>query len=138
MRVLKFFVTGLIGISVNLGVFRLCYQLGLPYLEGSIIAFLCALIVGFFLQKYWTFQDRISEDAQRQFLLYATLALCNLGINTLVVYMLIRYASVYYLVAQTMGAALVAFVSYFLYRSYIFANRLETHKTIAEHLEAHL
>ena len=71
MRVLKYLVTGAIGLSVNLGVFRALYVLGVPYLAGSVAAFLVAMFVGFVLQKYWTFNDRAPERVRTQFMLYA-------------------------------------------------------------------
>ncbi len=120
MRVIKFLITGGIGLSVSLGVFHLLYIAGVPYLFGSVLAFILALFVGFVLQKYWTFEDSGAERLRTQFALYAMLALCNLVINTFVVYMLVEYANAHYLVAQTVGAGLVAVVSYFLYRRYVF------------------
>jgi putative flippase GtrA len=117
-------MSGAIGLTVNLGIFRALYVLGVPYLIGSIAAFLVALVVGFILQKYWTFEERTNERAHKQFMLYSTLALCNLVVNTLVVYLLVEHALVHYLVAQTVGAGLVAAVSYFVYRLYIFTDAL--------------
>lgn len=121
MRVLRFLISGGIGLTVNLGIFRALYVLGVPYLVGSIVAFLVALFVGFVLQKYWTFEERTLKYARKQLILYSMLALCNLTVNTLVVYLFIEYAGVHYLVAQAIAAGLVATVSYFMYRLYIFA-----------------
>ena len=120
MRVLKFLISGAIGLGVNLGMFHMLYMLGIPYLAGSAAAFLVAMIVGFILQKYWTFEDRAPERMHAQFALYAMLALANLAVNTLLVYLLVEHAGVHYLVAQTVGAGSVALVSYFAYRLYIF------------------
>lgn len=124
MRALRFLITGGIGLSVNLGVFHTLYVLGVPYLIGSILGFIFALFVGFTLQKYWTFEEHTRGRVHRQFVLYSTLAVCNLAVNTLVVYVLIEYASVHYLIAQTVGAGLVALTSYFVYRFYIFTDPL--------------
>ena len=123
MRVLKFFITGGIGLSVNLGVFHMLYVFDVPYLTGSAAAFFIAMAVGFTLQKYWTFEEHTLERARTQFLLYAALALCNLAVNTLVVYALVEYVNAHYLLAQTVGAGSVALASYVVYRFYIFADR---------------
>jgi len=93
-------------------------------LWASIIAFLVALNAGFFLQKLFTFREYSKHRSLQQFFLYTALALCNLAMNTLIVYVLVEYAGVHYLVAQTIGASSVAFVSYFIYRLYIFADTL--------------
>jgi putative flippase GtrA len=120
MRIIKFLITGGIGLSVNLGTFHLLYVSGVPYLAGSIVAFCIAMIVGFILQKYWTFEEHTVERARTQFMLYAMLALCNLAVNTFIVYILVEYTGAHYLVAQAVGAGSVALVSYFVYRLYIF------------------
>lgn len=124
MRVFKFLITGAIGLSVNLGVFHTLYVLGVPYLAGSVSALLIAMVVGFVLQKYWTFEERSYERTRTQFMLYGMLSLCNLGVNTLIVYLLVEYANLYYLIAQAIGAGLVACTSYLAYKHYIFAETL--------------
>lgn len=122
MRVLKFLLSGGIGLSVNLGVFHMLYVFDVPYLVGSIAAFCVAMVVGFVLQKYWTFEKRTLERVRTQFALYAALTFCNLAMNTLIVYVLVEYVGAHYLIAQTIGAGSVALVSYFVYRFYIFAD----------------
>lgn len=120
MRVLKFLASGTIGVSVNLGLFHVLYVIGVPYLAGSAAAFLCALLAGFVLQKYWTFEDHAPERLRSQFVQYAALALANLALNTGVVYMLVERLSVHYLIAQAIGAILVAFDSFIVYHMFIF------------------
>ena len=122
MRTLRYLVSGSIGLSVNLGLYRALVQfVHAQYLVGSVIAVSVSTIVGFLLQKYWTFEERSHERMRTQFMLYAGLSLCNLGINTLIVYLLVEYADAHYLIAQAVGAGLVACVSYVVYKRYIFA-----------------
>lgn len=125
MRILKFLVSGLIGLSVNLSIFRLLSHLGVSYLTCSVVAFVAALFVGFILQKYWTFDGALSRQTHVQFLSYTILALTNLAVNTLIVYLLVEYAHMYPLLAQAIGAGSVAFVSYVLYQRYIFTTEVE-------------
>jgi dolichol-phosphate mannosyltransferase len=120
MRIIKFLITGGIGLTVNLGTFRILEFFEVPYLAGSVGAFLLAMCTGFVLQKYWTFEDRSFERAHVQLALYAGLALVNLTVNTGIVYVLVAYASTHYLIAQTIGAGVVAIASYFFYKLYIF------------------
>lgn len=122
-RVAKYLVTGLIGMSVNLGLYRaLVEYVHVHYLTGSIIAVSCSTIVGFLLQKYWTFGERTHERVHTQFALYIGVALLNIGLNTFIVYLLAGKLGVYYLLAQAIAAAFVAFWSFFVYRSIIFAS----------------
>jgi putative flippase GtrA len=120
MRILKFLITGGVGLSVNLGTLRLLVLFGAPYLVGSVVAFLVSMGVGFVLQKYWTFEDSSAGHTHAQFMLYAGLSIVNLAVNTGIVYVLVEHADVHYLIAQTIGAGLVAVASYFVYRLYIF------------------
>lgn len=120
MRILKFLTTGIIGVSVNLGLFYVLNIIGVPYLAGSAAAFLCALLVGFVLQKYWTFEDCAPGRLRSQFAQYAALALANLVLNTGVVYVLVGRFGVHYLFAQAVGAVLVAVDSFIAYHLFIF------------------
>lgn len=120
IRILKFLVSGGIGISVNLGVFHLLYVSGTPYLLGSAIGFSVAMFVGFILQKYWTFDDRSSQTLRTQFALYATISVGNLALNTGIVYILIGHLETHYLLAQAIGAAVIAVESYLAYHFFIF------------------
>jgi putative flippase GtrA len=122
MQVLKFLTTGAIGLLINLGTYRALYAMGVHYLFGSMLAFSVSLIIGFVLQKYWTFKNT-SEKISLQFTLYAFVAVCNLAFNTVVVFVSVTYGGVHYLIAQTIGAGVIAALSYFLYRRYIFATR---------------
>jgi putative flippase GtrA len=120
IRVIRFLISGLIGLTVNLGLYRFFTSLGVHYLAGSALALLLALVVGFVLQKYWTFEDRSHERAHVQLSLYMLVGLGNLAVNSVVVYVLVGIFGVYYLLAQAIGAGTVAIVSFFIYREFIF------------------
>jgi len=121
-KVVRYLGTGCVGLFVNLGSYHLLVAaLGVPYLPGSMIAIALSTVVGFLLQKYWTFAERSRADAPRQFALYAGLALWNLALNTGIVFLLVEYAALHYLIAQAIGAGVVAVSSFFVYHYYIFA-----------------
>lgn len=123
MRILRFLATGIVGLVVNLGsleVFVTFFKL--HYLMGSVCAFTLALIVGFLLQKYWTFADHDASRVHTQFAQYTGLALTNLALNTGGVYMLVEYGGAHYLVAQACMAGILAIVSYLLYSRLIFSS----------------
>lgn len=121
MRVLKFITAGCVGVTVNLSVlYALVSYAGMHYLIGSVLAFSCSNIVGFSLQKYWTFRERTHRAAPRQFLLYSAVALGNIALNTLVVYLTVGVLGVHYLLGQIAGSALIACMSFFIYRNFLF------------------
>lgn len=123
-KVARYLMTGCVGLIVNLGSYHLLVAVfGVPYLVGSMIAIVLSTVVGFLLQKYWTFGERSHAAAPRQFALYAALALWNLGLNTLIVFALVEYFALHYLIAQAIGSGVLAVSSFLLYHHYVFAAR---------------
>jgi putative flippase GtrA len=47
-------------------------------------------------------------------------SLANLGLNTLIIYVLVEYLHIWYLFSAVMAGALIAFGSFFIYRHLIF------------------
>ena len=90
------------------------------YLFSSILAFCVAFFVSFFLQKYWTFRDRDQEKIYRQMGLYLAVALTNLGLNTLLMYLSVDLFKIWYLLAQVFVTAVIAVESFLIYKFFIF------------------
>lgn len=121
MRIIKYLASGCIGIVVNLGLlYVLADLLGLHYLVSSFLAVSCSTVVGFLLQKYWTFEARSKEGTKREFSLYVGVAIMNIVLNTLIVYLLVDFSGFHHLPAQFVGAAVVAVSSYVIYKKVIF------------------
>ncbi len=121
MRIVKFIISGGIGLSVNLLTYRfLVESLGVHYLAGSMLSLALSTVVGFLLQKFWTFEEHSRERAPKQFALYTLLAICDLGINTGVVFILTGKLGLYYLLSQAIGAGLVATINFCAYHFVIF------------------
>jgi dolichol-phosphate mannosyltransferase len=120
-KVIRFLVSGTTAAAVNVGtLFVLVHYLGVYYLIASILAFLTSVALGFTLQRFWTFRDRASGPIHRQFAGYAVVTTMNLGINTIVVYVLVEYAGVWYLLAQIAGGLLIAVTGYLAYHFFVF------------------
>lgn len=120
-RIAKYIGTGCVGLVVNLGTLHLLVDVvGMHYLSSSIVAVSCSTIVGFLLQKYWTFAERSGKRTIVQFGMYVFVALANIGINTALVYVLVEWMSLHHLAAQFIGAGAVAVSSFLLYRYLIF------------------
>lgn len=122
-HIARYLASGGIGITVNLSAYYLLVRAGMPYIAGSICALALSTIVGFLLQKFWTFEDRRTDVASRQLLFYSVIALANIAINTGIVFVLIHLLHVWYLLAQAVGAGVVAVSSYFLYRTFLFNSK---------------
>lgn len=119
-RVARFLVSGGTSTGVDLVLLYLFTEiLGVWYLASATAAFMLAFFVSFTLQKFWTFQD-YSRDVPGQASAYLVIAICNLGLNTALVYALVEYTHIHYLVAQIMVSIGIACESFFLYRRFIF------------------
>lgn len=121
MKVVRYIISGTSGAVVNLGSFFIfVHLLHLWYLIGSIFAFILAFFVSFTLQRFWTFEHRSRADLGRHALLYLVVALGNLALNTLLVYILVDKVSVAPLIAQLIGGIVVSGTSYFIYKHLVF------------------
>ena len=61
----KFCLTGLSGVVVNLGSFHILLELGVHKYLASPIAIEISVISNFFLNNYWTFADRDLSSRKR-------------------------------------------------------------------------
>lgn len=80
----RYAIAGVCGITVQTAtLYAWISLLGFQetYLLGALIAFCCALVVTFILQKFWTFRDRSLGGAHTQFLFYTVVAILNLAMN---------------------------------------------------------
>ncbi len=93
------------------------------YLFSSVIAVIAGFVVSFLLQKFWTFRNMHLSTVHIQFSLHVLLSLANLVLNTVALYLMVEYAHLWYIAAQFISVAFLAFVNYFIFRKYIFSAR---------------
>ena len=79
---IKFSLTGLSGVVVNLGSFHLLLQLGLHRYLASPIAIELSIISNFLINNYWTFADRELREGKRiRGLKFNVVSLLALGVS---------------------------------------------------------
>ncbi len=118
---LKFVVSGTVAAIVDLGVLYVFTDFfGVWYLVSAIMAFIFAFFTSFFLQKYWTFEDGGNKAVKKQMVIYFVVAICNLALNTLLMYVFVDIIGVHYIFSQIIVALLIACASFFVYRNFIF------------------
>ena len=79
---IKFSLTGLSGVIVNLGSFHLLLQLGLHRYLASPIAIELSIISNFLVNNYWTFADReLGEGKRIRGLKFNVVSLLALGVS---------------------------------------------------------
>ncbi len=94
--------------------------LHIPYLLASGIAFVCAVVVSFLLQKYVTFQNTSEGMISKQFTHFAILSVLNLGANVCLMYIFVDLFQLFDVLAQALCMILIALWSFFIYKHIIF------------------
>ena len=116
-RIYRFIITGSLAAFATLGILYAATTYGhLWYLYSSVLGFIGGFIVSFLLSKFWTFENRALAGSSRQLVFHLSVALANLGINTVLLYMLVDWLGLWYLLAQAFASVAIAFESYFAYR----------------------
>ncbi len=117
----KYVISGAATALVNLGVlFLLTEYARLYYLGSAIAAFVLAFFTSFFLQKFWTFRDSRIDKLHIQLTSYFVLAILNLLLNTIFLYLLVERFHVWYVFSEAFVMFGLAFFSFFVYRHVIF------------------
>jgi putative flippase GtrA len=125
VRIGRFLLSGGIAFGTDLVLLYFFTDvLGIWYLSSAVAAFVLAFGVSFTLQKYWTFGDHSREGMHMQMGVYFLVAVANLALNTLLVYVFVEWASLHYLLAQMLASALIAIESFFVYQRFIFKNTI--------------
>ncbi|MDP3900201.1 MAG: glycosyltransferase [bacterium] len=125
---LKYLIAGGTAAATDLGLlFIFTELLGFFYLVSAVLAFCIAFFVSFYLQKFWTFRDPNRDQMPRQMAVYLTVALVNLGLNTLGMYVLVGWLGIWYLLAQVIIGSALALESFIIYNFVIF-NKIITAK----------
>ena len=123
-RIIRYIISGSIGAATDLFLlWFLTMVAGVWYLTSAVVAFILSFIVSFFLQKLWTFKNREMERIHVQAGVYLLITICNMGINTLLVYAFVQYFSFHYLIAQVFASIIVACESFFAYRELVFRKK---------------
>ncbi|MDO8569170.1 MAG: GtrA family protein [bacterium] len=99
--------------------------LGLWYIFSVILAFIITFLVSFTLQKFWVFEEGSRDRIVMQGGAFLTIALMNLGINTLGMFVLVSKLHVWYMLAEVLVLASIAIENYFLQRNLVFAKKID-------------
>lgn len=120
-QIFKYLIAGSIGTFVNLALLYFFTDILLIwYLLSAVLAFILSFFVSFFLQKFWTFSDRDKDKMYRQMAGFLLVALANLVLNTLLMYLLVDGLEIWYMLAQFIISAFIAVESYLIYKFLIF------------------
>lgn len=82
--------------------------------------FVLGLLFSFVLNKFYVFSGPQVQQAQRQFVLYAALALLNLLLGAVLLGLLIRYANLAPWLAKGMSMVAIALWNFIIYKKVIY------------------
>lgn len=120
-QIFRFLISGGTAFAVNIvALYLLTDIIGIYYLFSTVWAFAISLGVSFLLQKFWTFQDGSRDHLHIQLPLYLGMQMMNLGLNTMFMYAFVEYLHLWYISSQVIIALVLAFVSFFINKTYIF------------------
>lgn len=132
-QIVKYFIAGVTSTSVDLFIYyALTYLVGLWYIASSVLSFAIAFWISFGLQKFWTFRDKNIEKMMKQTYLYFFVAIVNLGISTLLIYLFVDHIHIHKFISKVIANAMIAVESFFVYRYFIFAKGNDAKIKIAE------
>ena len=121
----RYGVSGGSAVVIQVAIFYLWVSvLGLEaqYLWGVVIAYCVALLVGFLMQKYWTFRNHAQGMVGKHASWYVAVSLGNLGLKTLILYTSklvleangFNFFHIWYLVAQLFAIAVCTIIGFSL------------------------
>lgn len=123
-RVTKLFLflfSGGMGAVTNIGLLRILeHYFGVYYLIAGAISFVCSVFVSFGLQRKLTFKHSTVVYTHKQFTTFVIIALVNLGLSELLLFICVDKFGFHYVVGQIIGSAIVAIWSYFAYKIWVF------------------
>ena len=90
------------------------------YLLASITSFILSVVVGFFLQKYLTFQNTSKSETRKQALLFFLVSMINLGINVLLMLFFVEILHLDKMLSKVFTLAILACWNYFIYEKFVF------------------
>jgi len=123
-RVSRYLISGGIATATSLVLLYIFTEwLGIWYLFSVILTFIFTFFISFTLQKFWVFKETSKDKIVMQGGAFLTIALVNLGINTLGMFILVSKLHVWYMFAEVLVLAFIATENYFLQRNLVFVKK---------------
>lgn len=119
--VLAFLVAGGVALVADVGTLYISKGiLGMALIPAVALAFIAGFCVSFLLQKFWTFGDLSVDRVHTQASLYFAVAVVNFFVTEVLMHLLVVVFLVQYILAKIFVAGSIAFVTFFIYKIFIF------------------
>jgi putative flippase GtrA len=117
----RFVVSGGLAALSNLVLFYVFLNIfHIWYLVASIASFLLSVVVGFYLQKYFTFKENRGGNKRKQMMMFLVVSLINLVINVLLMLFFVEILSLDQMLSKIFTLAILACWNYFVYQKFVF------------------
>ena len=118
IKFLKFGVVGIMGVGIDFFITWLCKEkMGLNKYLSNAIGFSLAVVSNFLWNRYWTFEAN-SQAFMEQFLKFVLIAVAGLAINSLFLFLILRFCQINFYVTKILVIGLVFFWNF--YMNYLF------------------
>jgi dolichol-phosphate mannosyltransferase len=124
----RFYTVGASGLLVNYAASVMLNQMfpGLWYLHGTIIGILLSMTSNFFLNKVWTFEDRIFDHKRTSIQYGMFLGFSSIGalLQLSIVYLLVDGSQVDYALALVVGVIIASIGNFLFNKKWTFKERI--------------
>lgn len=115
---LRFCMVGVCNTLLNYGVFFLLFKIvGMYYLLSGALGFLAGAVLGFFLNRAFTFETQVADY---QLLIYVLINVLSLAVNVCIQGIVVNYFYFPEILSQCAGIVVTTFLNYFLLKKIIF------------------
>lgn len=108
VQIIKF---GFVGGSAFLIDFAVLWILtdfaGVHYLVSNCISFTVSVIYNYILSVYWVFDSKGKHKKSTELVVFITLSVIGLGLNQLIYWLCVEFASLHYLFSKIIATAIV-------------------------------
>lgn len=127
---IKFCVVGTLNTLIDVGILQILLWVTNIDVQTSpllflfvLIAFLCAVVNGFVLNKLWTFRMRARKNTTRQFIKFLITNLIGLGLTMLLMYLFVQMLHIGPIISKLMTSALVLVWNFLATKHWTFKER---------------
>jgi len=104
----RYLFVGGIAAVVNIGMLYVFTDvMKIHYIISNILSFTLGLIVNYILSKKFVFQEKVSINKSKEFIIYAIIGIIGLGIDTLLMWLFTDVISIYYMLSKLISTMLV-------------------------------
>ncbi len=123
LQFLRFIAVGLLSTTINYGIFSLLYGLfGFYYLIASFFGFISGVMIGYPINKYWTF-GIIEQDNKISLLKYISVYICSLILGQMFLYFFVEYLGFAILLANFFMICITTVTNFIGIKLWVFYSR---------------